>query len=560
MVKKYSTEEIKNLIRLEAAKQGVPVEVALAVAQQESGFNNLAQSKPNTDGSVDRGVMQLNSRYHKLKNWQDPIENIAYGIKHLKGLIAGAKGDIRKALSNYNAGAGATGKARQQGDAYAQKVMALMNKGDNGKVTGAAAPVPNTAVNEANTIAENMANLYEGQISDSERLLRQYFLGKGYDDTYFKKIKDEMQQKVDDTRKKLEKIETSASPEKIAEITKGLDDAKAKYDENMNLAIETAKAGVPLDKINKYVDMFKAATNENIKRMEELNPYTQLAQKAPVNLDDYARAVNRAQQTNAMIRANNIAMGGQAQPVDFGNEALQLAQARQAAEMARQTGLTPEQFLQGQIMNYNTAGSALNNQQQVLAQLVTMAANGDVNAQNQLISLYGQRGAAELTAATQRQAAINQADASALARAQFQAQNEQALLGRETSLYPQAVQGDIAMQSGTQGQTGAMLRQGMQGGNTAANSYLNYEAMLQKAANEGAQKDPNLEAYLSIQKPMLSAAAMSQNVNALPEAMRNYQQGLVNLNYGDYAIPMPQANYTQFTPYGTSTFQDKQRQ
>lgn len=560
MARKYSTDEIKNLIRLEATKQGVPVEVALAVAQQESGFNNLAKSPKNTDGSRDHGVFQLNDRYHKLKNVYDPIENIAYGIRHLKGLIAGAKGDIRKALSNYNAGAGATGKARQQGDAYAQKVMALMNKGNNGQVTGAAAPVPNIAAEEVNTVAENMANLYEGQISDSERLLRQYFLGKGYDDTYFKKIKDEMQQKVDDARKKLEKIETSASPEKVAEITKSLDDAKAKYDENMNLAIETARAGVPLDKINKYVDMFKSATNENIKRMEELNPYTQLGQQAPVNLDDYERAVNRAQQTNAMIRANDIAMGGQAQPVDFGNEALQLAQARQAAEMARQTGLTPEQFLQGQTMNYNTAGGALNNQQQVIAQLVTMAANGDINAQNQLISLYGQKGAAELTTANQRQAAINQADANALARAQFQAQNEQALLGRETSLYPQAVQGDAAMQSGTQAQTGAMLRQGMAGGNSAANNYLNYEAMLQRADNEGTQKDPNLEAFLSVQKPMLSAAGMSQNVNALPEAMRNYQQGLVNMGYGNYAIPMPQANYTQFTPYGTSTFQNKPQQ
>lgn len=557
MVRKYSTDEIKNLIRLEAAKQGVPVEVALAVAQQESGFNNLAQSKPNTDGSVDRGVMQLNSRYHKLKNWQDPIENIAYGIRHLKGLIAGAKGDIRRALSNYNAGAGATGKARQQGDAYAQKVMALMNKGNNGKVTGAAAPVPNTAVDEANTIAENMANLYEGQISDSERLLRQYFLGKGYDDTYFKKIKDEMQQKVDDTRKRLEKIETSASPEKVAEITKGLDDAKAKYDENMNLAIETARAGVPLDKINKYVNMFKAETNENIKRMEAANPYTQLAQKAPLQIDP-----NQLKGRQGLDRATaSIANIYGVNPINTTQNLINEAQQQRIAQAAAQTGLTPEEFIQAQQMNYNTMGGALNNQQQVTAQLVNMAANGDINAQNQLISLYGQRGAAELTAATQRQAAINQADANALARAQFQAQNEQALLGRETSLYPQAVQGDVAMQSGTQGQTGAMLRQGMAGGNAAANNYLNYEAMLQRAAaGDGTAKDPFLETFLSIQKPILNAAGMSQNVNALPEAMSNYNKILAGRNYADYIIPMPQANYTQFTPYGTSTFQDRPQQ
>ena len=118
-------------------------------------------------------------------------------------------------------------------------------------------------------------------------------------------------------------------------------------------------------------NQLKAQYDSIVQRMQEANPYTQMSQVAPINLDEYARALNRQQQTNAMIRANNIAMGGQAQPVDFGNEALQLAQARQAAEVARQTGLTPEQFLQSQTMNYNTAANFYMQQMQQYQELMT---------------------------------------------------------------------------------------------------------------------------------------------------------------------------------------------
>lgn len=123
---KESPEYIKKLIVQEARKQGVDPALALAVAYHESGFNNIAVSPKNTNGSRDHGVFQLNDKYHHLKNVYDPQENIAYGIKHLKGLLAGTKGDVLKALSNYNAGAGATGEGRAKGNAYAQKVAKLI--------------------------------------------------------------------------------------------------------------------------------------------------------------------------------------------------------------------------------------------------------------------------------------------------------------------------------------------------------------------------------------------------------------------------------------------------
>jgi len=115
----------------------------------------------------------------------------------------------------------------------------------------------------------------------------------------------------------------------------------------------------------------KAQYDAILQRMQAANPYTRMGQMAPIDLDDYARAVNRQQQTNAMIRANNIAMGMPAGEVNFANEAQQLANARQAAEMARQTGLTPEQYLQGQAMNYNTSAHFYQQQMQQYADLMT---------------------------------------------------------------------------------------------------------------------------------------------------------------------------------------------
>lgn len=119
---KYKPEVIKQMIVEEATRQGVPVELAIAVAQQESGFNNKAVSKANTDGSRDHGVFQLNDRYHKLKNIYDPIENIRYGVGMLREGLKKNKGNVQKTLSDYNAGSNAKGSARAAGDSYALKV------------------------------------------------------------------------------------------------------------------------------------------------------------------------------------------------------------------------------------------------------------------------------------------------------------------------------------------------------------------------------------------------------------------------------------------------------
>lgn len=487
MVRKYSTDEIKNLIRLEATKQGVPVEVALAVAQQESGFNNLA-TNTNDDGSIDRGVMQLNSKYHKLKNWQDPMENIAYGIRHLKGLLAGAKGDVRKALSNYNAGANATGKRRKQGDAYAQKVMALMNKGNNGQVTGAAAPVSD--VSSDNSLGDRMSNLVQGNVDLATQGISNY-ASTPYNPSMALALRAQRQKEYEDMLNKLvRETPINPTPEQVLA-------ASQPFNQNVqNMAVSSTDAMNRIqgltgaERYQPYEEKLRQAYENQISRLEAANPYTQLGQQAPINLDDYARAVNRAQQTNAMIRANNIAMGGQAKPVDFGNEALELAQARQAAEMARQTGLTPEQFLQGQTANYNQMATQLAAQNRNLNDLYARAMQGDIQAIQAIQQIATNLNANMTSNAANQATAQHQLRQDQLAAAKENRERYFNMLNQIQGLDIPMVQEGGAQQRANTTTAGSMFNTGLTSGTNAAGNLADYEGRMISGQESNIVKPP----------------------------------------------------------------------
>jgi hypothetical protein len=163
---KQSKEYIKKLIVEEARRQGVPEYLALAVAAHESGFNNVAVSLKNTDGSRDHGVFQLNDRYHKLKDVYNPIENIRYGIGILKAGLKKNNGDVAKTLSDYNAGSNAKGKAREQGNKYAQKVMNLFPSYGGNVVNKIAqsSPQPTAQINKQGDLVGDTRTL-EGRVS-----------------------------------------------------------------------------------------------------------------------------------------------------------------------------------------------------------------------------------------------------------------------------------------------------------------------------------------------------------------------------------------------------------
>jgi len=110
------TKRIMQMIHVQAALQGVPEALALAVAKHESGFNPYAMSTfTKADGSRGHafGVMQLIPETAKAMGVDDPLnagQSIEGGLKFLHSLLA-KYGDESKALAAYDAGPAAVDKA-----------------------------------------------------------------------------------------------------------------------------------------------------------------------------------------------------------------------------------------------------------------------------------------------------------------------------------------------------------------------------------------------------------------------------------------------------------------
>ena len=91
-----------DVISALATQHGIPPSLALAIAQQESGFNPTAVSPK---GAI--GIMQLMPDTAKELGVDpnDPVANITGGIAYLKKLNDRYQGDVTKTLQAYNGGA-----------------------------------------------------------------------------------------------------------------------------------------------------------------------------------------------------------------------------------------------------------------------------------------------------------------------------------------------------------------------------------------------------------------------------------------------------------------------
>ena len=76
-------EVIQALILVISLEVGVPPEFVMAIALTENSSLNPTATSTNVDGSVDRGIMQLSSRYFHLEDWADPVENIRIACEHI---------------------------------------------------------------------------------------------------------------------------------------------------------------------------------------------------------------------------------------------------------------------------------------------------------------------------------------------------------------------------------------------------------------------------------------------------------------------------------------------
>ena len=117
-----SAQQYASQVQAASNATGVPQAILFGVMQQESQFNPTAQPV-NTNGSIDYGLMGLNSNYYgtfgatatAAQQVQQAAEILAADFK--------STGSWQGALAAYNAGL--TGASNGLGQAYASAVSAL---------------------------------------------------------------------------------------------------------------------------------------------------------------------------------------------------------------------------------------------------------------------------------------------------------------------------------------------------------------------------------------------------------------------------------------------------
>lgn len=126
-------KDVTNAILTEAEKNDIPLSLAFALAYTESKYKTEAVGY-NTNGTVDRGLFQLNSNsFPQLSEEEffDPYTSAKYGMRHLKQCLKMA-GNSVSALAMYNAGMGrvSSNKTPQTTLNYIGKIISYQNKLD----------------------------------------------------------------------------------------------------------------------------------------------------------------------------------------------------------------------------------------------------------------------------------------------------------------------------------------------------------------------------------------------------------------------------------------------
>ncbi|MDR0761326.1 MAG: transglycosylase SLT domain-containing protein [Treponema sp.] len=106
--------EMAAAILSNASAFDISPSLAFALCWAESRFNPAAVNRANRDGSIDRGLFQLNNlSFPKLKeaDFFNPSVNAYYGLAHLRWCLD-AGGSVVAGLAMYNAG---TGRVKTEG-------------------------------------------------------------------------------------------------------------------------------------------------------------------------------------------------------------------------------------------------------------------------------------------------------------------------------------------------------------------------------------------------------------------------------------------------------------
>jgi hypothetical protein len=129
------SREIAEAILVSADWFNIPPALAFALAWEESQLNPLAVNCKNRDGSIDRGLFQLNSRTFpnlEIQAFFSSYSNSWHGMNHLRYCIDTGRSEIA-ALAIYNAGTGrvtSSGTPKSTLD-YISRILENRNKIEN---------------------------------------------------------------------------------------------------------------------------------------------------------------------------------------------------------------------------------------------------------------------------------------------------------------------------------------------------------------------------------------------------------------------------------------------
>ena len=93
---------IRDLVRAEAAKQGVDEKLALAIALQESRFGVELNSPKGARGPMQ--LMPATAAMYGVTDICNPLQNVRGGVSYLKDLDAAFQGNMMLVAAAYNAG------------------------------------------------------------------------------------------------------------------------------------------------------------------------------------------------------------------------------------------------------------------------------------------------------------------------------------------------------------------------------------------------------------------------------------------------------------------------
>lgn len=559
--------QVINYITARAKMLGMPegfIPIYINQLNQESGLMHYSNGKVKRGGSGEFGIGQIMpSTAKSLKiDPSDPVQNIDGSIKYMINALIRSKGDPREALRMYNGGFGykeSSKAAQDQTARYADSILAA-----SGFPTGAASPIQPT---QSTDIGDAMGRLAQDELTTGEKIVDKYIKNAGYDTKVYREVRDQKQKEIKEALDEIKKLPDSASPEQLQAITNQYAQAKQDLNNAYGTAIAGIQSGMGANTIDNYYNKLVNADEARLQRMQAANPYTQLSSQTQVNPIDINKL--RGQQAyNAWASRVSNALNPQAGAYNRANQEMLDRQQLQAAQLYNATGLTPEQFVERGLMDYNNMGATLNNQQQAMIQLLNAAQQGDRQAQQIVSNMQINQAVANNQMIQNEQAAKAVADAAALERAKFAADNARWGVTQGQDLDAYALSGDASMQRERLGQTGSIMNSAANRGTNMAGNMLTYQAMLQKAAGQGGETQADeLKTLLDIQKPILSAAGMSQNIDALPNAISNFQKSVMtNLpQYARYVDPSAPANAYQpiqglsgFNITGQNTFRPQQ--